>query len=194
MDGIDELERLDAMLQYQLDTAVAPTLYHEAWLSFLPDQAGRALDVGSGSGRDANWLASLGWKVTAVEPMLMCPVETYEDGIELLEDCLPNLLTLFSKPQYDLVLVSNVWPCLSRIEQQQSLIRLYGLIKPDGLLVITWSSSDVSEDTVDEVALQNALVIEGDDFLNPGGRLYTAILSSASLAENNEVSDLAIEK
>jgi len=189
MDGLDELERLDAMLQYQHDTSVAPTLYHEAWLSFLPDVAGRALDVGSGSGRDANWLASLGWYVTAVEPSSSWSVDAYDGSIELVNDSLPNLLSLFSQPQYDLVLVSNVWPALSRIEQQQSLIRLYGLIKEKGLLVITWSSADVKDGTVDEVALQHALIIEGDDFLNPGERLFTAILSANSLTQHDR--DLA---
>ena len=45
----------------------ASTLHH-AWTSLIPDQPSLACDIGAGSGRDANWLANLGWNVVAVEP------------------------------------------------------------------------------------------------------------------------------
>src|SRR5690606_32527632 len=48
--------------------AVAAETVHAALLSFLPQGAGLlALDVGAGSGRDAAWLAGLGYEVVAVE-------------------------------------------------------------------------------------------------------------------------------
>ena len=49
--------------------SVSADIVHAALLEFIP--RGRdliALDVGAGSGRDAAWLASLGYEVVAVEP------------------------------------------------------------------------------------------------------------------------------
>ena len=40
---------------------------HECWIEHLPS-SGQALDVGAGVGRDALWLAKLGFDVVAVEP------------------------------------------------------------------------------------------------------------------------------
>ena len=37
-------------------------------VNLLPRPPGRALDVGAGTGRDAAWLARLGFQVVAVEP------------------------------------------------------------------------------------------------------------------------------
>ena len=42
---------------------------HRSWIEkHLPQKPGFACDIGAGSGRDANWLASQGWDVVAVEP------------------------------------------------------------------------------------------------------------------------------
>jgi len=43
-----------------------PEGVHAVWLKYLPEQAGLACDIGAGSGRDANWLAGMGWDVVAV--------------------------------------------------------------------------------------------------------------------------------
>ena len=52
--------------QYQ---SLSPEDVHSAYLDLIPrPRDGTALDVGAGSGRDAAWLASMGYNVTAVEP------------------------------------------------------------------------------------------------------------------------------
>jgi 2-polyprenyl-3-methyl-5-hydroxy-6-metoxy-1,4-benzoquinol methylase len=48
--------------------SVDPSLLHQNWPDLLSNQPGLACDIGAGSGRDAVWLASKGWKVIAVEP------------------------------------------------------------------------------------------------------------------------------
>jgi SAM-dependent methyltransferase len=61
----------------------------------LPATPGAALDVGSGSGRDAAWLARSGWLVVAVEPVeaLLAGARRLhgERGIYWLNDSLPCL-------------------------------------------------------------------------------------------------------
>ena len=52
--------------------SLKPESLHASWSHFIPDDPGIALDIGAGSGRDANWLASKGWDVVAVEPFERC--------------------------------------------------------------------------------------------------------------------------
>ena len=57
---------------YDLYNSVDAESVHSDWKAFLQNtKAGTALDVGAGSGRDANWLAEQGWKVTAAELSLI---------------------------------------------------------------------------------------------------------------------------
>jgi SAM-dependent methyltransferase len=55
--------------QYQAQyDSVPASQVHADWSAVLADlKPGRALDVGAGSGRDAQWLTQKGWYVTAVE-------------------------------------------------------------------------------------------------------------------------------
>jgi protein-L-isoaspartate O-methyltransferase len=56
----------DFFCQYE---AVSAAEVHRSWLGFISQQPkGWALDIGAGSGRDARFLAALGYRVTAVEP------------------------------------------------------------------------------------------------------------------------------
>ena len=41
-------------------------LLHASWSRLIHEDPGIALDIGAGSGRDANWLANKGWDVVAI--------------------------------------------------------------------------------------------------------------------------------
>jgi protein-L-isoaspartate O-methyltransferase len=111
---------------------------HNGWLKHLPAQPGYALDIGAGSGRDAMWLANLGWHVTAVEPCLAfreaIPAHPH---IQLLNDQLPDLAKT-PEQSYSLILISAVWMHLTPQEQAKALFRLQALLAEGGVLVITW--------------------------------------------------------
>ena len=55
----------DFFNQYESEAA---EIIHNSWASHLKGTDGLALDIGSGSGRDALWLAQKGYEVFAVEP------------------------------------------------------------------------------------------------------------------------------
>ena len=61
----------------------------------LPHTASRVLDIGSGSGRDAAWLAGMGHGVVAIEPsaeMLEQAKALHREAhIQWLHDSLPDL-------------------------------------------------------------------------------------------------------
>lgn len=45
-----------------------PAAMYKPLLPFLPATGSDVLDIGAGSGRDAQWLAAQGYRVVAVEP------------------------------------------------------------------------------------------------------------------------------
>jgi len=72
-----------------------PHVVH-AWLrDLLPEPPSNILDIGAGSGRDANWLATLGHDVVALEPssdMLSAAKARHKNPrIRWLADALPSL-------------------------------------------------------------------------------------------------------
>ncbi|QNU63988.1 class I SAM-dependent methyltransferase [Vreelandella titanicae] len=115
---------------------------HGEWLHQLPEQAGLALDVGAGSGRDAKALAERGWQIMAVEPAeklrSLGQSHTHERDVSWIDDTLPALNCVRQLSQrFQLILVSAVWMHLHPNEQQRALRVLSSLLAPGGLLVIT---------------------------------------------------------
>lgn len=136
--------------------AVSATEVHRSWIGLICQQSqGRALDIGAGSGRDARFLASLGFRVTAVEPANALrkqaiaygqqqPAPTHE--IQWLADQLPSLPKVVDLQQkYDLVLLSAVWMHLTTQERALALPVLASQMAPDALLVITLRHGDFSD-------------------------------------------------
>ena len=154
-----------------------PEDVHASWKHLLPKQPGLALDIGAGSGRDANWLAKKGWQVTAVEPckelqalaqpVTPCPDTGSNRTITWLNDKLPELNSLNDQTKYQLILVSAVWMHLSQPEQQQAYTKLLSLLAKDGLLIITWrnQAGDTQRNfqAVDETLFQHAEITTSDD-------------------------------
>lgn len=94
----------DTVSPYDADAArfanqfesLSPAEVHDGYLDLIPrPRDGTALDVGAGSGRDAAWLASHGYTVTAVEPAQAMRLEGQrrhpEEAIRWLDDRLPGL-------------------------------------------------------------------------------------------------------
>ena len=80
----------------------------------LSISSGLALDVGAGSGRDAAWLATLGYEVVAVEPAAGMRREGAQRHPDLplrwIDDRLPDLSVVHRLGlAFDLVLLSAVW-------------------------------------------------------------------------------------
>lgn len=127
---------------HQYESVNAETV-HQQWLALLNNiKPGKALDVGAGSGRDARFLTSRGFAVTAVEPAdaLREQAEKLSQQlpIQWLSDLLPDLPKVQAlQQQFDLVLLSAVWMHLSPDERYQALPVLCSLLAHDGLLVLT---------------------------------------------------------
>lgn len=123
--------------------AVSAETVHAAELDFIPRGAGLlALDVGAGSGRDAAWLASLGYEVVAAEPAAGMRREgqlRHPDArIRWIEDRLPELgATHRLCLSFDLILVTAVWMHVPPPARDRAFRKLATLLKPGGILILS---------------------------------------------------------
>ena len=114
---------------------------NEALASEVPDlPPGRALDIGSGSGRDAIWLASKGWQVTAIDisqaAIDHAVTAANEAGVAVTWICADVSTTPIDSDRYDLV--SLQYPALRRDTHQQVIQSLLDAVAPGGtILVVT---------------------------------------------------------
>ncbi len=125
--------------QYEM---VSPDVVHGWFHDLLPKHSASVLDIGSGSGRDAAWLASKGYDVVAVEPST--PMRTAaaslhaKASIRWIDDRLPGLSTVSrSGLTFDLILLNAVWIHLPETDRPRAFRKVINLLKPGGLLVIT---------------------------------------------------------
>jgi len=108
----------------------------------LPQSPSAVMDVGSGSGVDAAWFASLGHEVLAVEPvdalrlraMSLHPLSL----IRWIDDCLPHLSSVAALgKRFQLIVVSGVWTHLEEEERHDALSTMATLLAPDGIILIS---------------------------------------------------------
>ncbi|BDH70407.1 hypothetical protein MTP06_38560 [Streptomyces sp. PLM4] len=112
---------------------------HGHLLRWLPPAAGRAVDIGAGSGRDAAALAVRGYDVVAVEPtaeLRQVGRRLHGDApITWVDDALPALSRL--RGSFGLVLLSAVWMHLDERERADGMRRLAELTAPGGCVAMT---------------------------------------------------------
>ena len=114
---------------------------HRAALHLIPTSPGRILDVGSGTGRDAAWFASMDHRVVAVEPTdaMRIPAKALHSSpqIEWLNDSLPDLALLRTRRErFDLVMLSAVWMHLDQQQRRQAMPNLAALVQHGGTVIM----------------------------------------------------------
>ena len=157
----------------QYESLAAESLH--SWLvDLLPKNKNLALDVGAGSGRDAAWLASLGFEVVAVEPSAGMRNEARRlhesEKIQWLDDSLPDFrVTQRLGLSFDVILLSAVWMHLLPADRPRAFRKLITLLKPGGLLALTLrigpaaperAMFEVSEQEIEKLAKNHGVFIE----------------------------------
>lgn len=113
-----------------------------AWmLDLLPPAPASVLDVGAGSGRDAAGFAAMGHRVLAVEPTAELRSRAWElhasDGIEWLDDALPNLDRVAARgARFEVVMATAVWMHLDGAERRLAMPRVASLLRPGGVFAM----------------------------------------------------------
>ena len=125
---------------------------HAAFLDFLPLGSDHlALDIGAGSGRDAAWLAGLGYEVVAVEPargMREAGAALHGGAnIRWLDDRLPALATTHRLGlAFDVILLSGVFMHVQPEHRPRAFRKIATLLKPGGRLLISVRDGSGSAD------------------------------------------------
>ena len=118
-----------------------PEALHASWSCFIPGDPGMALDIGAGSGRDANWLAEKGWSVIAVEPCEEFRENARQNShsnVIWMDDDLPELKGLRrAGDRFNLILLSAVWMHVPESKRERAFRIISELLTPGGILVFT---------------------------------------------------------
>lgn len=122
--------------------SLSPEILHRAWFGLLSRDKGMILDVGAGSGRDAAWLASLGYGVVAVEPSegMRDVARSYHPDarVRWVDDRLPELAVVCALwSRFDAVLCNAVWMYVAAHDREQAFRKLAQLLKPGGIVIFT---------------------------------------------------------
>jgi SAM-dependent methyltransferase len=132
----DEAEEL-----FRLYESIPAADAHRAVLHLIPASPASVLDIGSGTGRDAAWFASLGHRVVAVEPTgaMRIPAMALHPStqIEWLDDSLPDLALLRARGvSFDLVMLTAVWMHLDAAQRRQAMPSIAALVRPGGTVIM----------------------------------------------------------
>ena len=164
------------------------------WLGgLLPAELGVAFDIGSGSGRDAAWLASLGHEVVGIEPSaaMRAHATRLHDVARLrwVDDSLPALLKLTALGlAADLILVSGVWQHVAPLDRPRAFRKLAALLRSGGVLAITLRNGPAEdarqmhptcageiEDLARSAGMAVERVIDAEDALGRPGVTWTNV-------------------
>jgi protein-L-isoaspartate O-methyltransferase len=132
---------------------LSPEKVNAQWSHFIPTTKSLVLDVGSGSGRDAAWLAQMGHEIVAVEPaddLRKRSVELHPNpSIRWLDDSLPAVKEVYKlNLRFDLILVSAVWMHIAPRLRKRSFRKLVYLLKPGGKLIITIRHGPLADERI----------------------------------------------
>ena len=114
---------------------------HRPVLHLIPTEPSRILDIGSGTGRDAAWFASMGHRVVAVEPIdaMRIPAMALHPSpqIEWLDDSLPDLALLLARGEkFDVVMLTAVWMHLDAQQRRRAMPNLASLVRQGGAVIM----------------------------------------------------------
>ena len=110
-------------------------------IKYIP-KSGQLIEIGSGTGRDAAWLASNELKVLAVEPV----AEFRNAGkklhinpnIDWVDDSLPSLSRVRSlHVSYDAALLVSVWQHVKPEDKCTSLLNIHSVLNKGSKLIIS---------------------------------------------------------
>jgi len=128
-------------------------------------RGGRTADIGCGSGRELDWLDTNGFSaegIDASEGLLAQARERYPD-LKFTRAELPDLSGIAAN-RYDNVLCEDVIMHLDHAEIAPAVRRLLDIVKPDGVLYLSWRVTDA-------------------DVRDEHGRLYSAVDAALVRAE-----------
>ena len=127
-------------------------------------RGGNSADIGCGSGREVGWLNANGFSAVGFDASegLLAEARRRYPGLKFAKAELPDLKGIGT---FDNVLCETVIMHLDQSQIAAAVRRLLGIVKPSGILYLSWRITD------------NA------DLRDPQGRLYAAFDTALVMAE-----------
>ena len=127
-------------------------------------RGGNSVDIGCGSGREVGWLNSHGFSAVGFDASegLLAEARRRYPGLKFARAELPDLKGIGT---YDNVLCETVIMHLEAAQIAAAVRRLLGIVKPSGILYLSWRITDDA------------------DLRDSHGRLYAAFDTALVLAE-----------
>lgn len=118
---------------------LSPAQIYAPVRAFLPTVPRRVLDVGAGTGRDAEWFAGQGHHVIAAEPVAAFRAAGQgRRGVTWCDDRLPGLPSLRSFGRvFDLIIAAGVLHHLPADQRLQAMTILCSLMKPESRMILS---------------------------------------------------------
>lgn len=122
--------------------SIAVAEKHAPVIHLIPKAPSSVLDIGAGTGADAAYLAAMGHRVVAVEPVaeLRVPGMALHPSalIEWVDDSLPALAATRRRGErFDLVMMTSVWMHLDEPERREAMPGVAALVREGGLLILS---------------------------------------------------------
>lgn len=168
-----------------------PTGLHALILSHF--NPGLTADIGSGSGRQAAWLAAQGFAVVGFDASegLLAQARARNPQIEFRHAELPDLHEIAPR-SFDNVFCKGVLMHLPRAEIAPAVARMAALPKPGGVLLLNWRItrpaderdeygrlySAFESDVVRQALTPHTILLDQED-LRPSGMAYHTVLARA---------------
>ena len=133
-------EEAEALIRQYESIAFADV--HRAVLPLMPPPPADVVDIGAGTGRDAAGFATLGYRVTAVEPTAALRIRATAlhgvPDIAWLDDSLPELAVLSARGEtFDIVMLTAVWMHLDLAQRRRAMPRVAALVRPGGVMMLS---------------------------------------------------------
>jgi len=127
-------------------------------------RGGNSADIGCGSGREVGWLNANGFSAVGFDASegLLTEARRRYPGLKFATAALPDLKGIGT---YDNVLCETVIMHLEQSQIAAAVRRLLGVVKPSGILYLSWRITDDA------------------DLRDPQGRLYAAFDTALVMAE-----------
>lgn len=152
---------------------------HRAVRHLIPAAASDVLDIGSGTGRDAAWFASMGHRVVAVEPTdaMRIPAMALHPSpqIEWLNDSMPDLALLRARDEtFDLVMLTAVWMHFDDAQRRRAMPNLASLLRAGGVMIMKTRHGPVPPGRrMFEISAEETIELAGMEGLHPVLKLRT---------------------
>ena len=166
----------------------------------LPDRPSSVLDIGSGTGRDAAWFASMGHRVVAVEPTdaMRLPAMALHPSpqIEWINDSLADLASLRARNStFDVVMLTAVWMHFDESQRRRAMPNLALLLGPGGMMIMKIRHGPVPQGRrMFEISAEETIALARVQGLHPVLQLRTESSQQRNRAAGVDWTTLAFAK